>query len=193
MTETLEEFRARLERATAALQAEAKKAAIGAALQGESAAKRYATSRLRVRAGTLRRSIKGEVRTVRGSLDVVVSAGRQRGGKALAYAQAQERGATIRPVRGRYLAIPLAGGPALTGAGVPRFTSPRDVAGLVPFRSRSGRLLLVRFTPAGVEGWYLLHPGPVTITGKHYVRDGAKQAREYLIPRLDALLGKALE
>lgn len=60
-----------------------------------------------------------------------------------------EFGATIRPVRAQFLAIPL--GPARTAAGVSR-GGPRAFQPLVTIKSRSGNLLLVKkrgedFTP----------------------------------------------
>lgn len=57
-------------------------------------------------------------------------------GPALKYAAVQEYGATILPVRAKYLAMPV--GEALTPAGVARWKSPRDFPGrlvFIPFRN----------------------------------------------------------
>ena len=193
MSETLEEFAARLKRlADGEMQKRLTREAVRAALYGEGRVKEYMTTRLSVRTGTLRRSGKGEVRTTGGTLDVVISAGTQRGGKPLTYAAAQERGAIVRPRNGRYLAIPLSGGPAVTPAGAPRYTSARQAPGLVPWRSKAGRLFLVKFTRSGPQPWYVLHPGPIRIKPKHFVRDAARDTEVYIIPRLERLFSAAL-
>jgi hypothetical protein len=70
------------------------------------------------------------------------------------------------------LAIPV--GPALTPAGVPRFPSPRDVAGLrfQPIRGGSAALLVkdIGRRRGRSEIWFHLVRS-VTIKPKHYMRD----------------------
>ena len=57
------------------------------------------------------------------------------------YARIHEFGGTIRPRKGKYLAIPLDA--AKTGAGVSRMSSPRNVAGLnYGGRSKAGNIIL---------------------------------------------------
>ena len=95
------------------------------------------------RTGDLRRSITGSS-AINGS---VVELSLQASGK---YARVQEGppdGAaytTVRAVRSRYLSIPV--GEALTGAGVPRYDSPRDVPDLyyVPRKGGTGGLLVLQ-------------------------------------------------
>ena len=82
-------------------------------------AKKLVSNRLlKVRSGKLRNSIEAGVRTRKDGLLVYV------GVRKLKYAPAQELGATIRPKRAKFLAIPLK--PARTRAGVARWPSPRD-------------------------------------------------------------------
>jgi hypothetical protein len=193
VNETLPEFAARLRKLESGeMQKRLLRLATAAALTGEAEVKQNMSLRLRTRSGRLKRSGKGEVRTGKGTtLDVVISAGSQRGGAPLPYAGAQEYGATIRP-KGRYLTIPLSGGPAVTPAGEARYTSARQAPNLVPWRSKSGRLFLVQFKPSGPELWYLLHPGPIQIKGKHFVRDAAKTTEAWILPRLARLLESAI-
>lgn len=100
-----------------------------------------ATTSPHVRSGRLRRSIIGRVEDVEGSrLAIVIRAG---GGKAdVRYAAAQEYGATIRPKKAKFLAIPLDA--AKTKAGVSRYKSPRDAGDLSAIPISRGRFLLVR-------------------------------------------------
>jgi hypothetical protein len=69
-------------------------------------------------------------------------------GSATRYATFLIKGGTITPQKGKYLAIPV--GPALTGAGVSRYASARDVPGLVFIpRTRSGNAILAKVTGTG--------------------------------------------
>lgn len=88
-----------------------------------------------VRSGRLRSSL-GQVTTVNGSLINTLL-----GSMGVVYARIQEFGGTIRPKKGKYLAIPV--GPALTAAGVARF-GPRDVEGLFFIKTANGGLLVRR-------------------------------------------------
>jgi hypothetical protein len=141
------------------------------ALDAEAEAKLLATSRLRVRTGALRRSIRA---TVRGAT-LALHAGEQ-GGAPLKYAGLQllDRETTITPKRGQYLAQPV--GPALTGAGVARHRSPRQVPGLHFVRSKAGKALLVD-NKGSV--WYVLHRS-VKIKGKRVLNDAIETARRAL-------------
>lgn len=62
------------------------------------------------------------------------------GGPAAPYAGIQEEGGTVKPTKGRMLAIPLR--QAKTAAGVARFKSPRDVPGLFLVHTTSGNTIL---------------------------------------------------
>ena len=72
---------------------------------------------------------------------------------------------------GKYLTQPI--GPALTAAGVPKFTSARQVPGLRFIRSKAGTPLLV---DAQGTLWYVLHTR-VKIKPKRYLRDAIATAR----------------
>lgn len=119
-----------------------RKALLAPALEGEGIAKGNATTSPRVRAGTLRRSIQGSVELEAEGVKLTLSAGRE-GSPSERYADIQEQGGTIRPKKGRFLAIPVNG--ALTSSGVARYKSPRDVGGLRFQAIRGGAMgLLVR-------------------------------------------------
>ncbi len=110
-------------------------------IEAEAAAK--SDPKPRSRTGDLRRSITGSS-TLSGS---TISLSLQASGD---YARTQEGPpdgsayTVVRAVRARYLSIPV--GEALTGAGVPRYDSPRDVAGLyyVPRKGRAGGVLVLQ-------------------------------------------------
>ncbi len=86
----------------------------------EQARASYRESGLHVRTGHLKGSISvGSVESDSETISVSVFAGQD-----LPYARAQEYGATIRPKRSSFLAIPI--GEALTPAGVARF-GPREI------------------------------------------------------------------
>ncbi len=142
-------------------------------LAGEETARLAATTRLRVRTGRLRNSITSQLQRREGAFEITLSAGGGR--RPVEYAAAQEYGASIRPRRGRYLAIPLPG--ALTAAGAlrARFAVPgglRMVGGLFAVRGRSGRMLLVEKKGKGIQPLFVLHPGPIRIREKAFLRSG---------------------
>ena len=128
-------------------------------------------ARLRVRSGRLRGTASSSVTRAFGSVALTVTVGRANDA-SLSYARIQEDGGTITPKRGRFLAIPV--GPALTAAGVARYSSPRDVPGLrfQPIHGGAmGRLVKDTGGKRGrSETWFLLVPS-VKIKGTHYMRD----------------------
>lgn len=153
--------------------------------------------RLRVRSGLLRNSVGYAVDDDASGVTLRLRAG---GGPAeVRYARLQEYGGVVKPVRAKFLAIPV--GPALTGRGTPRYPSPRDVPGLRFAMSRSGQPMLVkgederrgkRKTARAGEVWYLLRRS-VEVSGKHYIRDGMDAAREALpVTISDALSARLL-
>lgn len=150
MAETMAQAAARLRAAADDLGERLYRAGIRAALHMEGLAKDNATTRPQARSGTLRRSIRAVAERQGLRLTVGVEAGSER----INYARLQEEGGTVRPVRGRFLVIPLP--PALTGAGVPRYSGPRAAGDLrfVPIRGGQAGLL-VRTKGAG-EALYLL-------------------------------------
>ena len=61
---------------------------------------------------------------------------------------------TIKPFRGKYLAIPI--GDALSASGAPRYPGPRSVPGLRPITSKKGNHLLVRTDGKTMTPFFLL-------------------------------------
>lgn len=175
---TLEEYSRRLAD-TGRFRKLLKKGSTTVALDAERRAKVLATTRLRVRTGRLRSSIRGFVRggDETAPLEIGVQAGGQRG---IPYAAIQELGGEIRPKQSRYLAIPLQA--ARTAAGVGRFASPRDVPGLFTFRSGAGNLIMaVKDGKGGLIPMFVLK-ARVRITGKHYLRDALIAAAKAHMP-----------
>ena len=146
MTRNLHRAAREYETAAGSLAAAVKARLLGVVLWGEALAKVNATTRPRVRAGILRRSIRGMVEVENSTTVLSLSAGKD-GTVAERYAALQEYGGTVTPKRGRYLAIPF--GAALTGAGVPRYRSPRDVPDLHMVRGKGGNPVLGRTIGTG--------------------------------------------
>lgn len=138
----------------------------------EAYGKDHVLARFRQRNGHLRGSVVASSVHDGTSATITVRAGGTQAGSApLAYARAQEDGATIRPVNGRYLRIPLRA--AQTAAGVDRRATPLRLTAPDEFFAwkspRTGKLFLRRREDGAF--WYLLTEGPVTIQGRHYLRD----------------------
>lgn len=175
------EWQLKVERlASTGLIAAVHRALVVVAMEAESEAKLFATSRMKQPTGTLRRSIRGIAR----GTTVTLTAGESKG-KTLKYARIQERGGTVRPKKGQFLARPV--GPALTPTGAAKYDSPRQVPGLHFFRSKKGSALL-----ADQEGtiWFILYRS-VTIKPKHFLRDGLRAAiTNSLQPAFDQELAK---
>jgi hypothetical protein len=136
--------------------------------------------RLKRRTGTLARSVDGIATYFPSSKLPGMRVGILRG-PALKYAGAQEKGAIIKPVRAKNLAIPT--DKAKTRAGVDRFGGPRGYPGelkFVPFR-HSGVAVGGLFDAASLKRakgdlsraimLYVLVKR-VKIEAKHYLRDG---------------------
>ena len=153
-----------------------------AAAEAEALGKLNATRLLRVRTGRLRNSIIGDALQQQEGWLLRLRAGNL---QDVVYARTQEEGATIRPKNARYLAIPLDPGPAVTGAGVSSYNSPRQVPGLSVRRSSGGNLSLVDDTG---RPWYVLRKS-VRIRGKFYL----KRALNEIEGRLPQQLAGALD
>ena len=172
----------RLELIARTLPAQLRSAATAAALDAEAEAKQNATTRLNVRTGRLRASIRSTVEQVSGDLAIVLRAGTD--GGAVPYARIQEEGGTIRPKKGKYLKIPV--GPALTGAGVSR---------LPP--GRSGDFRFVPTPRGGVlvgrdgKVWYVLRR-EVRIPARPYLAPALAAAAPRLAASLDRLVRQAV-
>lgn len=127
MSITVEEMNKRLkslggQASSVGLSGAARKALIGAALDGETRAKLNVTkggaSGLNVRSGRLRGSIAGNVRKGPNGPEVVWSAGGRSGASDVVYARIHEFGGVIRPKRAAALRFSVGGGD--TRAGVSR-------------------------------------------------------------------------
>lgn len=174
MSETLGQFQDRLrELARDGVARLISRALTDVSLTGEAAAKRAATVRLAVRSGLLRNSIRAEVRQVEGGGELALSA-------SPIYARIQEEGGTIRPKRGRYLAIPLRG------------AAPGDRAGAFVFTSASGRKFLARRTEEGALILLAVLKESVTLKGRRYLAAGIEAALARLSDALDAQFEVAL-
>lgn len=185
------------------------------ALSMQSRAVGNATKRPRSRTGNLRRSIAGRVlqtgrkvaevdgesaqlslfgRTVQGSpLTAILSAGgRVKDGSNVIYARVQDRGATVRPVERKWLALPDSS--VKTPAGVARYASPTDYPKKLWFhviREGSGKsalaVLLERVGNKNVGRWWLRKEVEIPATG--FARK-AWQATQAEVP---SVLGDALD
>lgn len=162
------------------------------ALQAEAAAKDYIQDRLKRRTGNLYNSVSGSVRRKGDTVQIVLGAGGRTGGKSLVYAATQERGNdNIRPTRGQWLAIPSPFEPSVrTAAGVSRYASARDYpeplrfvlskqAGRATLRTRDGRIV------------YLLRKR-VSVRGKHFLRDGIRDAAKDVPTLVRSAIAKAV-
>lgn len=150
---------------------------------------------LKVRSGSLRRSVTSKVGAVDHTLTIEIGSTQ---GPATKYARIHEYGGTIRPIRAKLLAVPV--GPALTPAGVPRYPSPRAVP---------VRLSYVPAKKAGVTGcvgllvenkrrskagriWYRLY-SKVTLPARHWLGKSVKQAANIVPVRIKQAIEAALK
>ena len=125
--------------------------------------------------GTLQRSLVSGVTRSPEVVEIALTTGLP-GSPAEPYARAQELGAVIRPVRARFLAIPT---DLATAGGL---TSPRQVQDGRWVRRRGGGWLL--FGRTGLL--FVLHPGPVVLPAKHYMRDAWEDVIRVVPDRLFA-------
>ena len=190
---TVEQFAAMLERAALGKIQSAVVATLDLAiLETEGEARDLAGTRLHHRTGYLARSITGTVDDAWPAVTVALHAGA--GEHGVKYAALQEYGGTVRPKKGKFLAIPV--GPALNPAGGARQTSPRDVPGLVfvPVHGgRMGRLVKAegKGSRARLTTWFIL-VREVTIEGKRYMRDPWEAFERSLPAKLDAAIQSVL-
>jgi hypothetical protein len=168
LAETLEQFAERM-RAEGAGQMfdRLHRHLIKVSLEAEAGAKVNVVHRFRSMGGLVN-SIEGRVALRGDSLAVALKAKKP-------YAGVQERGGTIRPKRGKWLAQPV--GPALTRAGRNRRTSPRQFPGLF-FRlsKQAGKALLMMPTKGGKAQVYFVLHRSVKLKGRHYLEDALKGA-----------------
>ena len=188
LRERAEHYRAQ---AGGELAARLRRTLIGVALDAERMAKENATTDPRVRTGNLRRSIVATTDASDSALRIDLSAGEGSGTDR--YASSIEYGATIRPRGGRFLAIPT--GPALTGAGVPRYPSARAAPGLRFVAIRGGSMgLLVRDVGgrnARGDIWYFL-VRQTTIRPRRFIGRAIDEIRPVAVERFGETVRAAL-
>lgn len=167
------------------------------ALEGEAYASReaYMAAGLHRRTGLLANSIAASTRELGATgVEYELKAGGDRGGVDVCYARLQEKGGTVRPTKGQWLAIPV--GPAKTAAGVPRFRSPRDVPDLHYVELYAGRKAMLakrigRGKGARLEPWYILVRS-VTVPARPYMAPAIRHIRAGLTEDIRVEFGRAL-
>jgi hypothetical protein len=133
-------------------------------------------NRLAVRSGRLRGSVTMAVSE--GPPTMQLSAGAARGVQ-VKYAQVLEDGGVIVPKRGRFLAIPVRGGPACTPSGVTKagWESPRTAPVKLRFvRTTRGGILVLDKKNSSTIVYRLVRS--VKIAGRHYMRDAGALVTE---------------
>ena len=181
----------RLAAVQARLQSTLTKEVTKTALLSERAAKLLLTGvSLNVRSGRLRGSVQSEVKTESDGWQLALRAGG--GARDVRYAAIHEYGGTIRPINGKYLAIPLP--IARTAAGVSRYKSPRDMGNKLRFAmSQSGQPMLVEAKgPNAGRPWYVLRRS-VTMPARPYLRPALNEQGAALEARLEAAMKRAIE
>ena len=150
------------------------------AAQAEYYAKGFATTKLRVRSGRLRSSLKGRPLLVdRRTFAIELSSD-------VKYAAAHEFGKIITPKRSKFLTIPVHD-ELKTRAGVARYPSARFVPNLSYAQSRKGQPLLVHELTG--EVWYVLRQR-VEIPERPFMRPAMRRVARNLSPAIqDALQG----
>lgn len=164
----------------------------------EGRAKDNLTARAFMRDGHLRRSIAASSEDV--GTDVFLSlraGGTTSRGRPVVYARIQEEGGVIRPRSAKYLRIPLK--PARTKTGSDRYATPLRITGAGQFvcvRDKdTNKLFLYKLTDKGNKSrqpWYLLTKGPITIRGKHFLRDARDSVARELPGRIQEAVAEAL-
>ena len=150
-------------------------------------------NRLAVRSGRLRASVTMAVSDAPPTMEL--AAGRARGAP-VRYAQMLEDGGVIVPKRGKFLAIPVRGGPAMTASGVTKagWESPRTAPVKLRFvRTVRGGILVLDKAKSSTVVYRLVRSS--TIKGRHYMRDAGALVTEafplVLSTRIAALFGAA--
>lgn len=158
------------------------------------AARANATTRLHRRTGRLAASITTRVDTTPAGAELHLLAG----GGVVRYAHIQDQGGVIRPIRSKLLAIPIMAG--LTGAGVARYASPRDIPGGF-WLSRGGRPpLFVRPARGGKKGTgrermdiFFVGVRSVRVPASHFATDAMKDAAAGLSGRIRNRFARVLQ
>ncbi len=188
MAMTLQEYADKLSRSSRELRGALLRELVNTALRAETEAKLRVTAggftRLNVRTGRLRASIRGSVQTEGDAIVVEVAAGgRSPNSKQLnpsttsnpgpvRYAAIHEYGGTITPTRRQFLTIPVHDS-LRTGAGANRYASARDVPGLKYAESAGGQRMLIH--EDSEEVFYLLRRS-IKIPARPYLNPAIKTA-----------------
>lgn len=99
-------------------------------------------------------------------------------GSNVAYARIQETGGVIRPVRSKYLTVPLPA--ALNSDGTPKYRSARDWKNTFFLRSKAGNLLIVQRVGADLVPLYVLKT-EVTIPPRMKMLETLKTGLPYFV------------
>jgi phage gpG-like protein len=144
----------------------------------------YPDSGLHVRTGDLRRSIRAQPveRTVAGVRGKVIA------GQDLPYAQIQEYGGTIVPVKAQYLAIPI--GDTLTPAGVPRF-GPRE-AEAAGYKTFIAKNIIFGTKPGEAATPLFVLKKSVDIPARPFMRPAFDHFKPKIIQDISQAIGRAL-
>ncbi|QDP52989.1 MAG: hypothetical protein Unbinned4118contig1001_23 [Prokaryotic dsDNA virus sp.] len=162
--------------------------AIRKAARLEKYAKLNAGRVLNVRSGRLRSSISAKpLADEKGNIILTLQAGGRK--KGVSYARIHEEGGEIRPVKGKFLTIPIHKS-LFTGSGVQRYASVRDVPDpLAPAQTRKGQMVLVHQMTG--EVFYLLRKR-VKIDRRPYLKPAVNKVRREIGRELKPLLGAEL-
>lgn len=138
-----------------------------AAVQLEEETRKNITARLTMRSRSLLTSVRGDLEISPDTIEARVSVGGNAEGLEVAYARIQELGGIVRPVKGKYLTIPLDAAKTGPGIGRPAATFP----GLAFAQSLKGQPMLVMSHGPNAGTPYFLLVKSVEIKPKFYLRD----------------------
>lgn len=166
--------------------------AMGGALEAlEAGASANIQSRLTMRSRELLTTLRSTLEVGEDTVTGTTLVGGKVGGLDVAYARLQEEGGTIKPVKGKYLMIPIDSG--LTGPGIPKYRSVRQMpyAQWQPLHGQ-GKVHYVVYDRRNLEV-YFLAVTESTVPGKHYLRDAHSEVAATLADRLAAAAADLLE
>jgi len=98
------------------------------------------------------------------------------------YAAIHERGGTIVPKKSKYLAIPV--GPSLQPTGASKYSSPREIEGLIFMKKRGGKPFLARMNRDGKPIVYFLLRDKVVIMPRLGMAKSWKRVAPNIVPEL---------
>jgi hypothetical protein len=192
----LADFEARLVRlAAGGLRRVIVREARATAIEIEAKAKLNVREVLHRRTGRLIQSINSTVEEQDSRTAIIASAGGNTGKGVVRYARMQEQGGRQTPKNGKYLRVPVQGGPALTAAGVDRFPGPLRTTAPPGFfrliKTAQGKLFLVHDKKDRSEIWYQLLRS-VNIPSRPYLKPAVEYGAERLRARLSSAVRQAV-